>query len=129
VEQLRDADSPPVQQERSFERIGNSLLVSYSVGDEFAPEFTEAYDIALGGLAMLTNAQLPSESVISVTLELHGDSRPVLRLRGTVRWSQYNASIDRYRTGVAFVNVDEELRAHLRRYIDTLYLLRDMDML
>jgi c-di-GMP-binding flagellar brake protein YcgR len=124
-----DADGTHVQQERGFERIDNSLLVSYSVGDEFAPEFTQAYDIALGGLAMLANAQLPPASMISVTLELHGDSYPVLQLRGMVRWSQYDAAIDRYRTGVAFVDVDEALSARLRRYIDTLYLLRDMDML
>jgi c-di-GMP-binding flagellar brake protein YcgR len=123
------AESTQVQQERSFERIDNSLLVSYSVGDDFAPEFTQAYDIALGGLAMLTNAQLLPASIIAVTLELHGDSDPVLQLRGMVRWSQYDAAIDRYRTGVAFVEVDEALSARLRRYIDTLYLLRDMDML
>jgi c-di-GMP-binding flagellar brake protein YcgR len=124
-----NAESTQVQHERSFERIGNSLLVSYSVGDEFAPEFTQAYDISLGGLAMLTNAQLPPASIIAVTLELHGDSDPVLQLRGMVRWSQYDVAIDRYRTGVAFVDVDEALSARLRRYIDTLYLLRDMDML
>jgi c-di-GMP-binding flagellar brake protein YcgR len=116
-------------QERQFARIGDTLLVSYSIGEEFAPEFTETYDIALGGMAMLTNAELNREDPISVTLELRSDPEPVLRVRGVVRWSRYDPMLQRYRTGIAFLDVDDTTRAHLQRYIDTLHLLRDMGML
>jgi len=117
------------QHERRFERVGDTLLVSYSIGDEFEPEFTETYDIALGGMAMLTNAELEKDAPVSVQLELRGDSQPVLRLRGTIRWSRYDPMMQRHRTGVAFLDVDEDLRAHLQRYIDTLHLLRDMGVI
>jgi c-di-GMP-binding flagellar brake protein YcgR len=120
-------DSEP--QERKFARVGDTLLVSYSIGDDFAPEFTETYDIALGGMAMLTNAELVREEPINVQIELRGDTNPVLRMRGIVRWSRYDPLLQRYRTGIAFLELDETTRAHLQRYIDTLHLLRDMGML
>jgi len=116
-------------QERKFQRVGDSLLVSYSIGDDFAPEFTETYDIALGGMAMLTNAELEKDEPINVQVELRGDAQPVLRIRGIVRWSRYDPLLQRYRTGVAFLEVDDETRKHLQRYIDTLHLLRDMGMI
>ena len=116
-------------EDRRFQRVGDTLLVSYSISDDFAPEFTETYDIALGGMAMLTNAELAREAPISVQLELRGDSKPILRLHGVVRWSRYDPLLQRHRTGVAFLEVDDEMRAHLQRYIDTLHLLRDMGML
>lgn len=125
--QEHTTEDGPVQ--RNFQRVGDSLLVSYSISDDFAPEFTETYDIALGGLAMLTNAELVKDSPVAVQLELRGDRQPVLRLRGVVRWSRYDPMMQRYRTGVAFLEVDEETRMHLQRYIDTLHLLRDMGML
>jgi len=127
-------DSTPVetdldQQERRFKRVGDSLLVSYSIGDDFSPEFTETYDIALGGMAMLTNAELAREAPINVQLELRGDRQPILRVRGVVRWSRYDPLLQRYRTGVAFLDVDNDMRQTLQRYIDTLNLLRDMGMI
>ena len=116
-------------QERKFARVGDTLLVSYSIGDDFAPEFTETYDIALGGMAMLTNAELIREEPIDVQIELRSDPEPVLHVRGVVRWSRYDPLLQRYRTGIAFLDVDEKTRMHLQRYIDTLHLLRDMGML
>ena len=116
-------------QERKFQRVGDSLLVSYSIGDDFAPEFTETYDIALGGMAMLTNAELTKDEPVNIQVELRGDAQPVLRIRGVVRWSRYDPLLQRHRTGIAFLDVDEETRKHLQRYIDTLHLLRDMGML
>ena len=115
--------------ERKFQRVGDTLLVSYSINDEFAPEFTETYDIALGGMAMLTNAELHKDEPVNIQVELRGDAQPVLRIRGIVRWSRYDPFLQRYRTGIAFLEVDDETRKHLQRYIDTLHLLRDMGML
>lgn len=124
-----DGAGPDLTQERKFQRVGDSLLVSYSIGDDFAPEFTETYDVALGGMAMLTNAELHKDEPINVTVELRGDAQPVLRLRGIVRWSRYDPLMQRYRTGVAFLEVDEATGKQLQRYIDTLHLLRDMGMI
>lgn len=125
----RDTSEQDQPQERKFQRVGDTLLVSYSINDDFAPEFTETYDIALGGMAMLTNAELNKDEPINVQVELRGDAQPVLRIRGVVRWSRYDPLLQRYRTGVAFLDVDDETRKHLQRYIDTLHLLRDMGML
>ncbi|MEO6913883.1 MAG: PilZ domain-containing protein [Candidatus Baltobacteraceae bacterium] len=114
---------------RAFERVGDTLLVSYSISEDFAPEFTETYDIAVGGMAILTNAELPSNLPLEVQLELRGDSKPMLRLNAMVRWSRFDTLLRRHRTGVAFVDVDEETKGNLLRYIDTLNLLRDMGVL
>ncbi|HEY8312795.1 MAG TPA: PilZ domain-containing protein [Candidatus Baltobacteraceae bacterium] len=111
---------------RAFERVGDTLLVSYSISDDFAPEFTETYDIALGGMAMITNAQLQKDAPIRVQLELRGDTNPVIRMQGMVRWSSFDPLLSRYRTGVAFTEIDDATRGDLVRYIDTLRLLRDM---
>lgn len=114
---------------REFERVGDTLLVSYSISDEFASEFTETYDIALGGMAMITNAELQKDAPITVQLELRGDTRPMIRVKGMVRWSRFDPMLQRYRTGVAFVDVDEETQRDLTRYIDSLRLLRDMGVI
>ena len=114
---------------RQYQRVGESLLVSYSISAEFAPEFTETYDIAAGGMAMITNAELPQDTPLTVQLELRGDARPKILLQGIVRWSHFDKLLQHYRTGVAFVNVDEDTRRDLVRYIDTLRLLRDMGVL
>jgi len=117
------------EQSRRFERVGDMLLVSYSIGDDFAPEFTETYDIALGGMAMLTNAELEKDAPVAIQLELRGDATPVLRLRGMVRWSRYDTMLQRYRTGISFLELDDLTKRHVQRYIDTLNLLRDMGMI
>lgn len=114
---------------REFERVGDTLLVSYSISEEFAPEFTETYDIALGGMAMLTNAELQKDAPVGVQIELRGDERPTIRVNGIVRWSHYDELLRRYRTGVSFVDIDDKTRMDLTRYIDTMRLLRDMGVL
>jgi c-di-GMP-binding flagellar brake protein YcgR len=114
---------------RDFERVGDTLLVSYSVSDDVAPEFTETYDIALGGMAMITNAELHKDAPIVVQLELRGDTRPMIRVKGNVRWSRFDPMLQRYRTGVSFVDMDDDTKKDLTRYIDTLRLLRDMGVL
>lgn len=112
--------------ERKFERVGDTLLVSYSISEEFAPEFTETYDIAIGGMAIITNAELPAGLEMAVTLELRGDANPAITVKGIVRWSRLDPLLRKYRTGVAFVDVDDATQKDLVRYIDTLRLLRDM---
>ncbi|GAC1389094.1 MAG: hypothetical protein NVSMB31_04460 [Vulcanimicrobiaceae bacterium] len=126
---------PPEQDEleadhaRKFERVGDSLLVSYSISEEFAPEFTETYDIAIGGMAMITNAEIDGGSKVIVQLELRGDPSPAIRVAGMVRWSRLDPLLRKYRTGVAFVDVDDATKKDLLRYIDTLHLLRDMGVI
>lgn len=117
------------EHERRFERVGDTLLVSYTISDDVAPEFTETYDVALGGLAMITNAELQKGAPITVQLELRGDERPQLRVNGMVRWSRFDPLLQRYRTGIAFTNVDDDTKKDLHRYIDTLRLLRDMGVI
>ncbi|MBV8149671.1 MAG: PilZ domain-containing protein [Candidatus Eremiobacteraeota bacterium] len=129
MEQVHGTRDGTARDDRRFERVRDTLLVSYSIGEEFAPEFTETYDIALGGLAMLTNAELARDASISITLELRDDTHPILQLHGITRWSRYDPMLQRYRTGIAFLDLDEETRLHLQRYIDTLHLLRDMGVI
>jgi c-di-GMP-binding flagellar brake protein YcgR len=119
----------PQGDHREFQRVGDTLLVSYSISDQVAPEFTETYDIAPGGMAMLTNAQLPEDLMLTVQLELRGEDSPRLSLSALVRWSHHDPMLDRYRTGVAFVDLDEQTRQDLTRYIDSLRMLRDMGVL
>lgn len=118
-----------IDHSRKFERVGDTLLVSYSISEEFAAEFTETYDIAIGGMAMITNAEIDSGASVIVQLELRGDPNPAIRVHGVVRWSRLDPLLRKYRTGVAFVEVDEATKKDLNRYIDTLHLLRDMGVI
>ncbi len=114
---------------RTEPRIGDALLVSYTIAEDIKPEFTETYDIGTGGLAMLTNAALPAAMPLMIDLELRGDARPKLRLNANVRWSSHDEYLEKYRTGVEFVDLDEHQERELLRYIDTIHHLRDLGVL
>ena len=115
--------------DRKFERVGDTLLVSYSISEEFAPEFTETYDIAIGGMAIITNAEINPGATVIIQLELRGDPNPPIRVNGAVRWSRLDPLLRKYRTGVGFFDVDDSTKKDLQRYIDTLRLLRDMGVI
>jgi c-di-GMP-binding flagellar brake protein YcgR len=105
------------------------MLVAYTIGDEFAAAHTETYDIGLGGLAMLTEAELPPGQAVKMRLELRGDPREPLLLSGEVRWCRYDAALAKYRTGVEFTDRTPDHESQLRGYIDTMYTLRDLGVL
>ena len=109
---------------RASERSRDKLLVSYTISADIPAEYTETYDIAVGGLAMLTNTQLSVDLKIIIELELHGDVRPNLRVNGNVRWSTYDPLLNKYRTGIEFRNREPDFEHKLLRYIDTLHDLR-----
>jgi len=132
MKRVFEMENPPASGEneaRVHKRVGDALMVSYSISDEVKPEFTETYDIGTGGLAMLTNAALPVHQDIIIELELRGDDRPKLRLAGRVRWSTYDELLAKYRTGVEFVKRDDGHESELLRYIDTIHHLRDLGVL
>ena len=105
------------------------MLVAYSIGAEYEPARTETYDIGLGGLAMLSDAELAPGTPLTLDVELRGDPRPPLRLTGEVRWCRYDPLLEKYRTGVEFTGRSEEQDALLRGYVDTMYKLRDLGIL
>jgi c-di-GMP-binding flagellar brake protein YcgR len=119
----------PADDTRGHPRVGDALLMAYSISDDVRPEFTETYDISPGGLAMLTNAELPSNLEITIELELRGTSGAKLQIAGIVRWSRYDEIIGKYRTGVAFNDPDASHATDLLRYIDTIHRLRDLGIL
>ena len=89
------------------------MLVSYTIGDEFAVARTETYDVGLGGLAMLAEFELPAGQPLTLELELRGDPRPPLQLTGEVRWCRPDAALAKFRTGVEFTNRTPELETQL----------------
>src|SRR5947209_8971801 len=68
-----------VSDARSYRRLSDTpLLVAYTIGDDFPAAHTETYDLGLGGLAMLADAELPAGQALRLQLELRGDPRPAL---------------------------------------------------
>jgi c-di-GMP-binding flagellar brake protein YcgR len=119
-----------VSEARSHRRLADApLLVAYTIGDEFAAERTETYDIGLGGLAMFAATELPSGLRLRLELELRGDPRPALQLTGEVRWSRHDAALGKYRTGIEFTDRTPEQETQLHGYIETMYQLRDLGVL
>lgn len=115
---------------RSHRRLSDApLLVAYTIGDEFAAARTETYDVGLGGLAMFAEAELPAGQRLRLELELRGDPRPPLRLTGEVRWSQFDAALGKFRTGIEFTERTPEQETQLHAYIETMYQLRDLGVL
>jgi c-di-GMP-binding flagellar brake protein YcgR len=123
---MENPQLPSTAQRRDTERAREVLLVSYTIAADIAPEYTETYDIAIGGLAMLTNAALTPNVAITIDLELRGDTRPKLRLNGSVRWSTYDPLLEKYRTGVSFSDASAEFERELLRYIDALESIRQL---
>jgi c-di-GMP-binding flagellar brake protein YcgR len=117
---------PPSDDARATRRSQETLLVSYTISTDLPPEYTETYDIAVGGLAMLTNVALNRDLAIIVELELRNDTRPKLRLDANVRWSTYDPLLQKYRTGVSFTERTPEFEGELLRYIDMLHDLRNL---
>jgi c-di-GMP-binding flagellar brake protein YcgR len=109
-------------------RSRDKLLVSYTIDADAAPEYTETYDIAIGGLAMFTNAPLQADLLLTIDLELRGEAVPKLCLSGSVRWSTYDPLLGKHRTGVSFTDSSAALQRELLRYIDTLQMLRELDV-
>lgn len=124
-------DTPPVSPPGTAraERERETLLVSYTFAHDVAPEFTETYDIAVGGLAMFTNAALQPNLEIIIDLELRGNTQPNLRLHANVRWSAYDPMVGKFRTGVSFVDRPAGFERDLLRYIDTLHRIRNLGTL
>ncbi|MBV8580291.1 MAG: PilZ domain-containing protein [Candidatus Eremiobacteraeota bacterium] len=115
---------------RSHRRLLDApLLVAYTIGDEFEPERTETYDVGLGGLAMLSETELPSGQALKLELELRGDPRPTLNLTGSVRWCRFDHTIQKFRTGIEFTDRTHEQETQLLAYIDMMYKLRDLGVL
>ena len=129
IDEARIVFDSPIDDPRAHERVGDVLLVAYSISDEVPPEFTETYDIGSGGLAMLTIAELPSNTPVTIELELRGESSRQLRIEGTIRWSRYDAVLGKYRTGVSFSDSAAGHASELLRYIDTIHRLRDLGVL
>jgi len=119
----------PLDDPRGHPRVDDALLIAYSISDDVRPEFTETYDIGPGGLAMLTNAELPANIGITIDLELRGASDMKLSIGGIVRWSRFDEIVGKYRTGVAFKDSDSSHAADLLRYIDTIHHMRDIGVL
>ena len=105
------------------------MLVAYRFAPDIEPARTETYDLGLGGLAMYTAAEIAPGTTLELELELRGDPSPPLRLVGEVRWSRFDAILEKYRTGVEFVERSPEQDATLVRYIDTMYKLRDLGVI
>jgi hypothetical protein len=126
VKRVSNMEKPlsPASDKRASERSHEKLLVSYTISADLPAEYTETYDIATGGLAMLTNAELTLDQELLVDLELRGDPGPKLRLAGSVRWSTYDPLLQKYRTGIAFSERSADFESDLLRYIDTLHDLR-----
>ncbi|TAM57924.1 PilZ domain-containing protein [bacterium] len=111
---------------RADYRLGEALLVSYWVHDDAPPEITETYDIAPGGIALLTHIQLARGTHVHMQLELRGDAHPPLQITGVVRWSQNDPAIARYRTGIEFEPLAEDSAGLLTCYIDAVRRIRDL---
>lgn len=119
-----------VSEARSHRRLSDApMLVAYTIGEEFEEARTETYDIGLGGLAMLSESELPAGQALKLELELRGDPRPPLKLTGEVRWCRYDPALGKHRTGIEFTERTAEQEAQLHTYIDTMYTLRDLGVL
>jgi c-di-GMP-binding flagellar brake protein YcgR len=119
-----------VSDARSHRRLWDApLLVAYTIGDDFAAARTETYDIGLGGLAMFTQTELRPGQQLRLELELRGDPRPPLAMTGEVRWSQPDAILGKFRTGVEFTDRTPDQEHQLHAYIETMYKLRDLGVL
>ncbi len=125
---MEKSHSAPAAEARANERARDVLLVSFTIAASVAAEYTETYDIAVGGLAMLTTTQLKRDMDLLVELELRNSKRSKLQVDGSVRWSTFDPLLGKYRTGISFRGRSPQFERELLQYIDTLQELRDLGL-
>ncbi len=104
---------------RQSERLQHELLVAYRTVDGFITDW--AVNISRGGIFINTRNPLAVGSIVKLIISLPDAAFPfdltgrVMRVHATDRQSSQVAGM-----GLEFIDVDEEKRARLERFVDRL---------
>lgn len=78
-----------------------------------------ARDISMTGLCLYTQAELPVETVLRLTLEFGSPTREYV-LTGKVMWSALEPAVNLYRTGVHLTRLPDDTTAWNNAVLQTL---------
>ncbi len=104
---------------RKAERLQHELLVAYRTVDGFITDF--AVNISRGGMFINSRQPLAIGSVVRLIISLPDAAFPFDLSGRVIRVQQYDPnSKEMPGMGIEFIDVDEEKRARLERFVDRL---------
>lgn len=105
--------------QRTSDRLQHELLVAYRTVDGFITDW--AVNISRGGLFINTDKPLPVGSTVRLVVALPGTQFPFDLAGKVIRVSEPgNDAGQTPGMGVEFVDVDEEKRSRIERFVDRL---------
>ncbi len=112
---VNETEKPP----RRAERLQHELLVAYRTVDGFITDF--AVNISRGGMFINSRQPLALGSVVRLIFSLPDAAFPFDLSGRVIRVQQYDPnSKEMPGMGIEFIDVDEEKRARLERFVDRL---------
>ncbi len=104
---------------RQFERLENELPVAYRSVDGFITDWVT--NISKGGLFINSRTPLPVGTTVRLIIQLPDTPFPFDLTGKVVRVSEFdNATNEVPGMGVEFVDIDDDKRARIERFVDRL---------
>jgi uncharacterized protein (TIGR02266 family) len=104
---------------RKAERLQHELLVAYRTVDGFITDW--AVNISRGGIFINTRNPLPVGSVVRLIISLPDAAFPFDLTGRVIRVQPHDPQADQTSgMGIEFMDVDDEKRARLERFVDRL---------
>ncbi|MBL8921813.1 MAG: TIGR02266 family protein [Myxococcaceae bacterium] len=112
----KTSDNKPT---RKAERLQHELLVAYRTVDGFITDW--AVNISRGGIFINTRNPLPVGSVVRLIISLPDAAFPFDLTGRVIRAQPHDPQADQTSgMGIEFMDVDDEKRARLERFVDRL---------
>ena len=104
---------------RKSERLEHELLVAYRTVDGFITDW--AVNISKGGLFINSRSPLPQGTTVRLIVSLPGAAFPFDLTGRVTRVCEFaNASNEVPGMGIEFVDIDEDKRARIEKFVETL---------
>ncbi|HRZ14810.1 MAG TPA: PilZ domain-containing protein [Candidatus Omnitrophota bacterium] len=100
--------------QRLFPRVKLKEPLHYRTRGVSDYNYTLLEDISLGGLAFLNSRYMPPQTQLTMEIKLLSK---VLRPIGKVVWTSPVSHSDRFKTGISFIEFDDNEKKFLSEYI------------
>lgn len=120
ISYYRDKDGNSFVERRGFSRLILAVGIKYSLlGKEAVLGGGNSKNISAGGICITVDEQVEVGDVMSLELNLPGDSRPI-QAKGVVKWRNFVGSQDRksrWDVGIEFMDIGEIDKKKIEKFV------------